>query len=282
MRLIPKRFRKKNISSDIAEEFFKKVDNLPNREKKRAVFDLDNTILNGDIGDALFCRLKNLEKKKRVRSDGKPIDFTWSEYKDLMSTGNKEIAYRKITECMESVPEELIKNLTRELMNSDFSSLEHSGERVAIPCINLDIKEIIERLKKSGYKINIISASNSISVRVIAEEYLGLEKLSCFGMETQMVLSTKGKAILGGTVMEPVPVNKGKVELYRKRISDELPLITAGDSILDFPMLELVDNGGIVIWRGDEGSNLEKLKKIIGMRAEVFPVGLTGIEGRKL
>jgi len=282
MRLLPKRFRKKKASSIVSEEFFDKVANLPKREIKIAVFDLDNTILNGDIGDVLFCRLKNLEEKKRIRSDGELIDFTWSEYKNLISTGNKEVAYRRVTECMESVSEELIENLTRELMNSDFNSLEHLGDRVDIPCINFDMKEVIEKLKKLNFKINIISASNSISVRIIAEEYLGLEKFSSFGMETGTITSGGGKNILTGTVKEPAPVNEGKAELYKKRISEERPLITAGDSLLDFPMLDLVETGGIVLWRGDNGSDLEKLKKIIGMRAEVFPIGVTSIEGRKL
>ena len=269
MKILPGYFRKKN-SPEVPAELLKKIKGLSGNGIKRAIFDLDNTILNGDIGDALFCRIKNLELKERVKIDGGLIDLNWDEYQAMISRGQEEIAYKSIVECMVNVPVDLIADLTRELMNSDFRFLEHSGEKISIPHVDPGIRALISLLEKQNYDINVISASNSISVEIIAEEYLGLQKGKAFGVESEFVEYEGGKLKLSGKLKEPVPVNNGKAELYHVEFGDKLPLITAGDSELDFPMLDLVCEGGIVLWRGEEGIVFEKLRKLIGERAEVI------------
>ncbi|MCK4889766.1 MAG: haloacid dehalogenase-like hydrolase [Candidatus Aminicenantes bacterium] len=269
MKMLPGYFRKKN-SPEVPAELSKKIKRLSCNGIKRAIFDLDNTILNGDIGDALFCRIKNLELRERVKTDGSLIDLTWDEYQSMISRGQKESAYKRVVECMKNVPVNLIADLTRELMNSDFRFLEHSGEKISIPHVDTGIRVLVSLLKKENYDINVISASNSISVKIVAEEYLGLQKSKVFGVESEFVEYEGGKLKLTGKLKEPVPVNNGKAELYHVAFGDELPLITAGDSELDFPMLDLVCEGGIVLWRGEEGSVFEKLRNLIGERAEVI------------
>jgi len=275
MKILPGYRRRKN-SPEVPVELSKKIKGLSANGVKRAIFDLDNTILIGDIGEALFCRIKNLEIKERVKMDGSLIDLTWDKYKSIISGGQKEYAYKRVVESMVNVPVDLIADLTRELMNSDFSFLEHSGEKIDIPHIDPVIRELFSLLKKENYDINVISASNSISVRIVAEEYLGLQKDKVFGVESEIEEYEGGKLKLTGKLKEPVPVNNGKAELYHVVFGDELPLIAAGDSELDFPMLDLVCEGGIVLWRGEEGIVLEKLRKLIGERAEVVFFQKTG------
>ena len=68
---------------------------------------------------------------------------------------------------MENVPVDLIADLTRGLMNSDFRFFEHSGEKINIPDVDPGMKELILLLMKEDFEINVISASNSISVKII-------------------------------------------------------------------------------------------------------------------
>ncbi len=269
MKILPG-FRRRKNSLEVPAELSKKIKGLSTDGIKRAIFDLDNTILNGDIGDALFCRIKNLELRERVKTDGSLIDLTWDEYQSMISGGQKESAYKRVVECMENVPVNLIAELTRGLMNSDFRFLEHSGEKISIPHVDPGIRALISLLEKQNYDINVISASNSISVEIIAEEYLGLQKGKAFGVESEFVEYEGGKLKLTGKLKEPVPANNGKAELYHVEFGDKLPLITAGDSELDFPMLDLVYDGGIVLWRGEEDVVFEKLRNLIGERAEVI------------
>ncbi len=275
MKIMPGYRRKKN-RPEVPIELSKKIRGLSCTGTKRAVFDLDNTILNGDIGDALFCRLKNLESRDKVRVDGKVIGFSWNDYTRMISEGDKENAYRRITACMEYIPPSLIADLTRELMNSDFRYIEHSEEQIPIPHIDPGMRSLIDLLKKENFDIYVISASNSISVKVIAGEYLELDHDHAFGIETEIQKDGDGGELLTGLLKEPAPVNVGKAELYRLFISEDMPLITAGDSELDLPMLDLIEGGGIVLWRGEEDSVFERLKDLTGGRAEVISLSKAG------
>lgn len=263
-------YRRKKNAPGVPAELSDKIEGLYSDGVKRAVFDLDNTILNGDIGDALFCRLKELEKKEKIKADGTLIGLTWDEYRGLISRGEKESAYRRVVECMDNIPVKLIADLTRALMNSDFRSLEHSGEQITIPHVDQGMMVLLALLKKEKFEIKVISASNSISVNVIVEEYIGLEKGSAFGIETKVINNSSSEILLTEKLKEPAPVNEGKAELYRNVFGTERPLLTAGDSELDFPMLDLVSDGGIVLWRGEEGHLFEKLRILIGDRASVI------------
>ena len=276
MKILPGYLRKKN-KPEVPSELLKKIKVLSSEGTKKAVFDLDNTILNGDIGDAVFCRLKNLETLERVRVDGKLIDLTWEVYMEMITHGEKELAYRRITECMEYIPESLIADLTRELMNSDFMYIEHSGEQILIPHIDPGMRSLIDLLKSEKFDIYVISASNSISVKVIADEYLGLEREKAFGIETEINKDEDGKELLSKVIKDPAPVNIGKAELYRLFICKDMPLITAGDSELDLHMLDLVDDGGLVLWRGEEGPVLESLKSLVDGRADVISLKEAGM-----
>ncbi len=272
MKIFPLK-RKKKISSGMLSEIIKKADKFSGLKNKKALFDLDNTLLSGDIGDALFARLKNLEKSEKVKVDGTEMNFTWDRYEEMVNSGEKEYAYRMVTKCMESVPVKVITDLTRELMNSDFKYIDHVGNKVRIPFVKQEMKEFVNLLKSSGFEIIVISASNIFSVRVITEEYFGLGPETSFGIEPKLTKTVTGEIVLTDKLVEPVPVNEGKTKLYSKKFGTNLPVITVGDSLLDFPMLNLVDDNGIVVWMGDSGSEYEKLKDFIGERADVIIPG---------
>jgi len=275
MKILPGYRRKKN-SPEVPSELLKKIKGLSSTGIKRAVFDLDNTILNGDIGDAVFCRLKNLETMERVRVDGKLIDLSWEVYMEMIAHGEKEFAYKRVTECMEYIPESLILDLTRELMNSDFRYIEHAGEQIPIPHIDPGMRSLIDLLKGEKFDIYVISASNSISVKVIADEYLELSREKAFGIESERHKNEDGRELLSEVLKEPVPVNNGKADLYRALISEKMPLITSGDSELDLPMLDLVDDGGLVLWRGEDDIVLKKLNELMSGRADVISLKQAG------
>ena len=103
-----KRAVRKEFKGRLPEKLFSGIETLEKSiekkqidlPEKRAVFDLDNTLLIGDIGDALFARLKEAEKKESVKIDGTEINFSWSEYRNLIKTGNGEKAYRDVVKSM--------------------------------------------------------------------------------------------------------------------------------------------------------------------------------------
>ncbi|MEN8152825.1 MAG: haloacid dehalogenase-like hydrolase [Acidobacteriota bacterium] len=236
------------------------LENDPEHIDKTAIFDLDNTLLIGDIGDALFARLKNLEKKNSLKTDGSKIAFTWKQYRDLIEKGNKIEAYKNVVTCMEGISISIIENLTKEIMNSDFRYIEHEKEKIPVPAINEIMKKFMELLKSLDYKVYIISASNIYSVRFIAGYFFRIPAEQAFGIETELTLNSNKEYILSGRLKEPVPVGSGKVDLYRLKEGNHSPLIAAGDSIPDIPMMELVDKKGFNIWVGNDEQVFKKIK----------------------
>lgn len=231
--------------------------------KKYAIFDLDNTLLYGDIGDALFARLKNLEKNTSLQTNGSVTAFTWKMYRELIERGNKTEAYKNLVTCMEGIPLSVIENLTKEIMNSDFRYIEHNGEKIPIPEINEVMKKFVELLKVLDYKVFIISASNIYSVRFIAGEFFGIPSKQAFGIETKLIFNENKEKVLTGSIIKPVPIGNGKADLYRLKTEGWPPLVTAGDSEIDIPMMELTDKRGLSIWVGDDEERYRNIKGLM-------------------
>lgn len=227
--------------------------------RKIAVFDLDDTLLDGDIGDAVFARLKLAETTRILTVHHKRISLEWSEYRILIKTGKKQEAYRKVVTCMAGIPLKTLIHTTRNLIRSSGGRIEIEGDTVPFPTINPLIHGLLGLLKKLKYHIMIISASNHFSVRLAAGELLGLRRSQAFGIRPKLTYlrpkpDSRRIAVLTGTLHEPVPWARGKADLYRQQAGLIQPLITGGDSESDIFLLNLTHPRGLAIWAGKGGN----------------------------
>lgn len=229
-----------------------------NKREKIALFDLDNTLLIGDIGDAVFAQLL---------LDNAPVSFSWQEYRALISAKKKREAYERVVTAMAGLPVDMLIDTTRRVMACGAPVLKLPEAEVPVPAPHPVMQELVLLLKSLDYNIYVISATNQYSVRFVAGEYFDLPASHVFGIrQTLQKKQGPGKGadmILGDTLVPPVTVSGGKAELYKKHISSTPPLITAGDSETDIPMLNLAGRPGLVIWVGTDEKRYESIKQEI-------------------
>jgi phosphoserine phosphatase len=227
--------------------------------RRIAVFDLDDTLLEGDIGDAVFAELKRKESQAPLTVEKKRLPLEWQQYRSLIREGKKEEAYRQVVTCMAGIPRETVVETTRSLIRDRPGPIEIQGENLPVPRANPDMIPLIRLLKKLKYHIMIISASNHFSVRVAAVELLKLPGSRAFGIRPRLSYvrdsSQSGRtAILTGRLCQPVPWARGKAELYHRLCPGIAPLITGGDSRSDLFLLDLTHPQGLAIWAARESS----------------------------
>lgn len=233
------------------------------RNEKIAVFDLDNTLLVGDIGEAVFVQLKIDEETRPLTVTGEPMPFTWQEYEALMRENNRYEAFKRMVSAMADIPANLVVEVTRRVMHSRQSFLEAEGAKVPVPYANPIMQALVSYLTFLNYSIYIVSASSQWSVQYIAAEYFNVPPSRVVAMRNKLLTLAEGSEedpILSAELEEPLTVGDGKAAAYKKHISTLPPLITAGDSTSDLPILSLTAKKGLIIWVGETDRQLGWLK----------------------
>lgn len=247
------------------------LDNAPSR--KIAVFDLDNTLLDGDVGDAVFVQLKLDEQNGPVTCDGSPIPLAWKEYQEILAREGKLEAYQRITTAMAGIPLDTLVQTTRKVMDCQLPFFQWEGERIPVPAPNPMMSQLLELLRTKDYDIYVISASNQFTVREVGQHYLKIPAERCFGILPFLQKNDDGQEILTGDLDWPLPITDGKADIYYTRVSQESPLITGGDSDTDIYLMNLIHPGGISIWRGDSGKKFQYIKRHITYPDSLFTTG---------
>lgn len=259
------------VKSLIPGDLIKRIDAIelvikePPRQSggKIAAFDLDNTLLEGDIGEAVFTQLKIDEKKHPVTVTKTMIPFTWPECREMMETKGKKEAYTKMVTAMAGIPAKIVIETTRRVMALSIPFLEVEGVKVPVPRPNIVMQALVGYLKVLGYTVYIISATNSYSVRYMAEEYFDIPATQVIGMRPTVIHEADNGGILGDEIDGPITVGEGKVEAYYRFIGVVPPLITAGDSTSDIQVLGLTSSQGLCIWAGDDEQEYESIKNLL-------------------
>ncbi|UCH98382.1 MAG: haloacid dehalogenase-like hydrolase [Candidatus Aminicenantes bacterium] len=270
-----------NAKKQIPEDLLKHIEpvedwlkNQPGQElsRKIALFDLDNTLLVGDCGDALFAQLKidERDKKKPLTIDNKMIPFTWTEYQETLKTKGKVEAYSAVIECMAGLPLDTLLETSRRVMHSHLKYLELEGVKIPVPYPHPVMQALPVYLKALDYEIYIISATNQYTVRYVAEEYFGIPGPNAFGMVPMVQDDPQFGKILGNKINGPVTVVEGKVEVYKDCLGTVPPLIAAGDSTTDIAMLNLVHSQGLIIWVGEDEKKLGSIRQDITHPGDVY------------
>ena len=213
---------------------------------KIALLDLDNTLIVGDIGEAVFARLL---------ADGAPLKCTWEEYQSFLRC-DVSAAYRLMVESMAGLSIREVGEATLKVLIQTAPFIEAGNARVTVPKPHPGMKKLVSLLKKLRYHTYVISASNQISVRIAAEEFFGISPECSFGIESRTV-----NKCLSATLVKPFPIAAGKVDVYHKHISTFPPLITATDNVVDAPMLGLTDPIGLSLWVGKNRSEFKAMKE---------------------
>ncbi|MCU0285501.1 MAG: haloacid dehalogenase-like hydrolase [Acidobacteria bacterium] len=239
-------------------------DQQPGPGEKIAVFDLDNTLLEGDIGEAVFTQLKIDEKDQPLTVTKTMIPFTWPQYHELIKQKKKKEAYARMVTAMAGIPVETVFKTTQRVMNSPKVFLEVEGVKVTVPRPNPVMQALVRYLLSLGYTAYIISATNSFSVQYVAENYFGIPYAQAFGMQPVLTREKENDCIiLGDTIDGPVTVGEGKVEAYRRFIGTLPPLVTAGDSESDLQLLNLTSAQGFCIWVAVDEDGFDSVKKML-------------------
>jgi phosphoserine phosphatase len=219
----------------VHKEIIEKINALKTPGKPYAAFDLDNTLLIGDIGEAVFALLV---KKKLI------MNFGWKDYLDLIEK-DKVGAYKHIIDLMSGLNLNQLKEVTKEVMNRK-TPISIEGYKLSVPKPNQQMKMILGMLKKKGIEIYVVTASNEVSAALICKKYFGIRESCIIGAE----VARDAKGVIKAGFKE-FPYGKGKVNILNKRFKNK-PLVTGGDSSGDIYMLRHTIKEGIALWAGEE------------------------------
>ncbi|GEM_PF-1671785 len=216
-----------------------------------AVFDLDNTLLIHDIGDAVFTLLRRRSLSGELPGISSPLPFSWPQYRQLLESGQRKEAYCRVVQAMAGLPLDYVAQATRDIMNGTERELEADNVQVPVPRPDPVMQTLKHYLEENGFEIFLISASNQVTVRTLAAEFLDIAADHCWGILPVIGVGPDGKEIFTPDLTLPIPYAQGKVELYQRELKDRAPLVSAGDSLSDIPLLNLTAREGIVIWAGE-------------------------------
>jgi phosphoserine phosphatase len=231
-------------------------------KSRTAVFDLDNTLLVGDIGNAVFAQLL---------SEDVPLSLSWSEYQQMVKE-DPATAYIEAVRALNGLSLDFLIRMTKRVLLSSSDTIRCEGMEVPVPKANQIMLEVIHLLRQWEYTIFVISASNDVSAKVAASTLFDIPVNNIAGIKSKIVNGTVTSQILN-----PIPVGDGKVAQYRLLSGDCMPMIVATDSDIDLPLLQLCDPDGLAILIGENESLYTKAKMELPLTVHIHRIPGTNI-----
>ena len=242
-----------------------------------AVFDLDHTILSGDIGEAVFLYLAKQGALTKLPMSTAALQSHSGAYSTVNPNAQDDLGsiYHRAIEDSKGSPESggttgaiytwmnrCLAGLTiEEVQAATLKVWQENQITLRTPTLNL-----MESLLRIGHRIAIVSASNQISVSWVAEniinpalgsrgENAGVLPEDVWGMSNILqdgpsvraaLLLRKGSHIALTEELEtPIPTFDGKAALIRTA-GYGAPVLVAGDSPNDLAMMR---EASYVAWR---------------------------------
>ncbi len=222
-----------------------------------ALFDLDDTLIIGDIGEALFAYLCK---------EGFEMPLKWKEYWRLINTGHPGEAFIRMCSCMEGISTSYVKTAVNSIFDTDdmYITFVEDDElvNVPVPKPNPLMQTVLDLLRVYGCDIYIISSSHSIAVTLAAERFFKIAADHVFGVRNREEIVNEIN-YLTSDIIEPVPVREGKAMVYYSRIGSEKPFLAFGDSPNDVWMFNLVRQDGMAVYVGNKREKYEEIAKSI-------------------
>lgn len=232
------------FNNTIPKHVVEQINKLSISNKPFAAFDLDNTLLVGDIGEAVFALLV---RKKII------TNFNWNEYLSLLEK-DRLSAYKKVIEVMNGLKINVLKETTNELIDSRDKFIEVDGSKIPIPSPNAIMQSLVSLLKSKGIEVYVVTASNMISAKIACWQYFGIPSSNVLGASFE--IDKKNRINYNKT---EIPYAEGKVSVLEKRINGS-PIITGGDGVWDKFLLDYTKSNGIRLWLGKNKNEYQKLK----------------------
>ena len=254
-------FAKINGDQLIATEFedilvsLRKINDL---ESRIAVFDLDNTLLMGDIQEALLARLL-FERKIR--------DFCFSDYAQILEEDLTR-AYNMAVQALAGLKVATIEKMTRCILSDLNPCVRVQDIDVPIPRPHPAMQRLVACLQLMGVECYVVSASNQTSVEICSWEFFGIPSRNAIGMKAKIRSGWRGR-IFTSELEKPVPIFDGKPQALAKRAGDKKPVLLAGDSKSDYPLLSLCPQDGKVLWVGTTASQAKVVEKDLNLAGQV-------------
>jgi hypothetical protein len=235
----------KNSLSLIPIEILEKIHQIEFEGKPFAAFDLDNTLLLGDVGEAVFA---SLIKKELIHA------FTWKNYQNLLSL-NREMAYVKVVGIMDGLELDILKKITYEVLDSDNLQIAINADIIPYPKPNVIMQTLILHLKAIGIDVFVVTASNQVSAEIVCLKYFNIPSSNVFGVHVSYDKN-------GRLAYKPseIPYGIGKVNVLKSKFINK-PVVTGGDGIWDKFLLDYTSDNGVRLWLGHNEQEYLKLKE---------------------
>ncbi|HTY37629.1 MAG TPA: HAD family hydrolase [Bacteroidota bacterium] len=229
--------------------------------RRIAAFDLDGTLLEGDIGEAVFGFLLN----ERLT-----VGLSWEQYQHMLGV-HKSMAYKAVVSSMAGAHKEDIAGATSAVMNCESEFIRHGSARIRVPRPRPILKKFLALLRQHRFRILVLSASNHFSVQQVTRVWFDIPASDAFGIQSRLVDNR-----LTTDFISPLPIGPGKAVLLRSQIGESEPLITGSDSALDLPLLRLTHPYGFSIWVGNDRSDFDVVRANAGSAHRFVFLSLDG------
>lgn len=191
-----------------------------------AVFDWDNTVLEGDLSREVMRHLDRTTGTTREQ-----------EYDRLLASEGRLIAYPLVTQWLAGHTRKQLRGMAERIVMDALTS--------EVVRIRPDMRALIDRLHGAGWTTWIVSASPRAVIAAGAAR-LGIPRQRVLAMRLKMDQEGRTTAVLTGHVT----TDQGKADAVADLIP-EAPLLAAGDSASDLGMLALAEHV-ILIDKGDD------------------------------
>ncbi|MBT3321005.1 MAG: haloacid dehalogenase-like hydrolase [Anaerolineae bacterium] len=250
----------KNTLPQALVEKLSQINSQP-KYAKIAAFDMDDTLLIGDIGDAVFAQLV-LENKLSSQH--------WIQYASLLKE-NKTEAYKYAVKVLAGLNVDDVYQATNMVINSPNPAiiLDELNVQVPVPIPDPILQSFLIEVRLNGFDVYVVTATNIWSAQVIGAEYFGLPKPHIIGMQTALVPNSKSGEITPN-LLEPIPIGDGKSQALKKFTNNII--IAAGNSKQDFSLLQMIDEDGLAIWVGNDDSIINSLRANLGDKKELLVI----------
>lgn len=240
--------------------------NIDETNPPLAVFDLDWTLLDGDICESIYLHFLN---------SGRDLPLSWKNYTEMLNSGAYLKAYTEMIKAMAGITLDSLYDacdyLLRHPDDEFIYNIEGMSFSFKVPKVNKDMYALVTALKLAGFKVAIVSASPHYAVRYIAGNYLGIAAENAFGIKSNLIVDDNYNEYLDSYILSPITCNEGKVEILKQQFPDARIMLSCGDSINDIPMMKMTEEGGLVVikkspdfdWRPIFDSLPKSMNKIV-------------------
>ena len=249
-----------------------------------AIFDCDGTVIQGDIGEAMFFRqvqefqfrtspanvwpdhpkpdelnnlyesLSSLPQQKRAL-DRRFVPFTQmllSWYFDQLADGETAKACGDIVGLLAGFSQREARVLARTALRAELDAPVGKRQigKFTLPLGVRYIQETLDaiaRLKNLGFEVWAISGSNQWAVEAVFE-HAGIPHERVIGIS---LLESEG--VLSSQVKRPIPVLEGKIDAIKERTL-QIPLLVFSDSTFDMPLFGYASEMKVLINSRHESS----------------------------